>query len=74
MRQTTSRRSAARMSPENYGLCGGEKCGRKGRSGKSALLAQTKSFHNLAIPIRVATIQIVQQPPALVDHHDQSAP
>ena len=40
---------------------------------KSALLAQTKSFHNLAIPIRVATIQIVQQPAALVDHHDQSA-
>ncbi len=37
------------------------------------LLAQAESFHNLAVPIRVAAVQIVQQPPALVDHHDQSA-
>src|SRR5271170_47516 len=40
---------------------------------KSVLLAQTESFHNLAVPIRVAAVQIVQQPPALIDHHDQSA-
>ena len=41
---------------------------------ESALLAQTKSFDNLAIPIRVATVQIVQQPAPLADHHDQPAP
>src|SRR5208282_1707446 len=41
---------------------------------KSALLTQAESFHNLAIPIRVAPIQIIQQPPAFVDHHDQPAP
>src|ERR1700690_2735815 len=41
---------------------------------ESALLAQTESFDNLAVPIRVATIQIVQQPAPLVDHHDQPAP
>jgi hypothetical protein len=40
---------------------------------ESALFAQTKSCHNLAIPIRVSPIQIVQQPAALVDHHDQPA-
>lgn len=38
------------------------------------LLAQTEAFHNLAIPIRVPAVQIVQQSPALVDHHDQSPP
>src|SRR6267143_7317353 len=37
------------------------------------LLAQTKAFDNLAIPIRVTTVKIIQQPPALVDHHDQPA-
>ena len=37
---------------------------------KSALLAQTESFNNLAIPIWVAAIQIVQQPAALIDHHN----
>ena len=41
--------------------------------GGSALLAQAKSCHNLAIPIRVATVQIVQQPATLIDHHDQPA-
>jgi hypothetical protein len=39
----------------------------------SALFAQAKSCHNLAIPIRVASVQIVQQPATLVDHHDQPA-
>ncbi len=38
------------------------------------LLAQAKTFHNLAVPIRVTTVQIVQQASALVDHHDQTAP
>ena len=40
----------------------------------SALLAQAESCHNLAIPIRVAPVQIIQQTPPLVDHHDQPAP
>jgi len=38
------------------------------------LLAQAKTFNNLAVPIRVATVQIVQQAAALIDHHDQTAP
>ncbi len=38
------------------------------------LLAQTEAIHNLAIPIRVPAVQIVQQTAALVNHHDQSAP
>jgi len=38
------------------------------------LLAQAKAFNNLAVPIRVTTVQIVQQAAALVDHHDQTAP
>jgi hypothetical protein len=37
------------------------------------LLAQTKTFDNLAIPIWVAAIQVVQQPAAPIDHHDQPA-
>jgi hypothetical protein len=39
----------------------------------SALFTQTESFDNLAIPIRVAPVQIVQQSSAPVDHHDQPA-
>jgi hypothetical protein len=39
---------------------------------QAGLLAQTESFNNLAIPIRVASIQVIQQTPALVDHHDQT--
>jgi hypothetical protein len=38
------------------------------------LLAQTEPFHNLAVPIRVSPVEIVQESPALVDHHDQSPP
>jgi hypothetical protein len=38
------------------------------------LLAQAKAFNNLAIPIRVAAVEIVQHSPALVDHHNQTAP
>jgi len=38
------------------------------------LLAKAKAFNNLAVPIRVAAVQIVQQASALVDHHDQSSP
>ena len=37
------------------------------------LLAQAKTFNNLAVPIRVAAVEIVQQTAALIDHHDQSA-
>src|SRR5207249_10519759 len=37
------------------------------------LLAQAKTFNNLAVPIRVAAVEIVQQTTALIDHHDQSA-
>jgi hypothetical protein len=40
----------------------------------SPLLAQAKPIHNLAVPIRVPAVQIIQQSPALVDHHDQSPP
>ena len=36
------------------------------------LLAQTEAFDNLAVPIRVTVIEIVQQTPAFIDHHDQS--
>ena len=38
------------------------------------LLAQAKTFNNLAVPIRVSTVKIVQQAAALIDHHDQTAP
>src|ERR1700722_3409202 len=37
------------------------------------LLAQTKALDNLAIPIRVTAVQVIQQATALIDHHDQSA-
>ena len=36
------------------------------------LLAQTKTINNLAVPIRVTPVEIVQQPPTLVDHHNQA--
>jgi hypothetical protein len=38
------------------------------------LLAQAKAINNLAVPIRVTPVEIVQEPPALVDHHDQPPP
>lgn len=44
------------------------------RLSNERLLAQAKAFDNLAIPIRVPTVQIIQQPAALIDHHDQTAP
>ena len=37
------------------------------------LLAQTKAINNLAVPIRVTPVEIVQQPPTLVDHHNQAS-
>jgi hypothetical protein len=37
------------------------------------LLSQTQSFDNLAVPIGITTIQIIQQTPAPVHHHDQAA-
>jgi hypothetical protein len=40
------------------------------RRSKPRLLAQAKAFNNLAIPIRVTPIEIVQQPPAFVYHHN----
>src|ERR1700687_4941449 len=40
---------------------------------RGRLLAQAKTFNNLAVPIRVATVEIVQQTAALIDHHDQPA-
>jgi len=36
------------------------------------LLSQTQSFDNLAVPIGITTIQIIQQTPAPVHHHDQT--
>jgi hypothetical protein len=45
------------------------------RPSKNArLLAQTKSFDNLAVPIRLTSIQVIKQPSALIDHHNKSAP
>jgi hypothetical protein len=35
------------------------------------LLAQAKAFNNLVIPIRVSPVEIVQQAPPLVHHHNQ---
>ena len=35
------------------------------------LLAQAKAFNNLVIPIRVSPVEIVQQAPPLVHHHDK---
>jgi hypothetical protein len=40
---------------------------------QSQLLSQTQSFDNLAVPIGISTVQIIQQTPAPVNHHDQSA-
>jgi hypothetical protein len=37
------------------------------------LLAQTKTLDNLAIPIRVPAVQVIEQAAALIDHHDQTA-
>src|SRR5258708_13747427 len=53
----------------NVGRC----CWRDCAPPEERLLAQTKAFDNLAIPIRVTTVEIIQKTAALVDHHDQSA-
>jgi hypothetical protein len=37
------------------------------------LLAEAKAFNNLVIPIWLPAIEIVQQAPALVHHHDEPA-
>ncbi len=37
------------------------------------LLAQAKAINNLAVPIWVTPVEKVQEPPALVDHHNQPA-
>ena len=37
------------------------------------LLAQAKAINNLAVPIRVTPVEIVQQPPTLVNHHNQAS-
>ena len=36
----------------------------------AALLAQAEAFDNLAIPIGVATVEVIKQPAALIDHHN----
>jgi hypothetical protein len=64
---------AARISPCDSDICGGKKLRRETPLREWMLLAQTKTFDNLAIPIRVPSIQVVQQPAAPIDHHDQSA-
>src|SRR5262249_17824629 len=43
------------------------------RTSSKQLLAQTKAINNLAVPIRVTPVEIVQQATTLVDHHDQPA-
>ena len=45
-----------------------------GRPARSWLFAQAKTLDNLTISIRIAPVKVIQQTPALVDHHDQSAP
>ena len=37
-------------------------------------MAQAKTINKLAVPIRVATVHILQQAAALIDHPDQAAP
>src|SRR5580704_1065645 len=73
--QTFSRRTLApaRRSPGNLSFVRMNNAARMAAQ-ESALLTQAESFHNLAIPIRVAPIQVVQQPSAFVDHHDQPPP
>jgi|SRR5580704_11043463 len=44
-----------------------------GFESRGRLLAQAKTFNNLAVPIRVATVEVIQQAAALIDHHDQPA-
>ena len=48
-------------------------CGRRSNP-VERLLAKAKAFNNLAVPIRITAVKIVQQATALVDHHDQTAP
>ncbi len=60
------RRASGRDDSE---LVGKRLAARKG----SPLFAQTETLDNLSIPIRVATIEVVQQPTSPVDHHDQPA-
>ena len=43
------------------------------KNSKEQLLAQAETVDNLAVPIRVTAVEIVQQAAALIDHHDQSA-
>src|ERR1700684_4122796 len=72
---TFSRRThaPARVLPRNLSFVRMDNAARVAAQ-ESALLTQAESFHNLAMPVRVAPVQIVQQPTAFVDHHDQPAP
>src|SRR5215472_6811109 len=67
LRKTTRRQIPSGILPF-LGSC----CGDRPRTAR--LFAQTKTFNNLAVPIRVTAVEVVQQAPALVDHHDQAAP
>src|SRR5579862_12486 len=51
----------------------GRCCWRDSAPPEGRLLAQTKATNNLAIPIRVATVKVIQKTAPLVDHHDQPA-
>lgn len=43
-------------------------------SDRLSLLAQAETFDDLAIPIRIAAIQVIEQPAAFIHHHNQAAP
>ncbi len=52
------------------GICAFVKLQVVSRTALRFLLAQAKAFNNLVIPIRVSPVEIVQQAPPLVYHHD----
>src|SRR6185437_16011928 len=63
-----------RIAPCNSDLCGEKKLRPDWPFREWMLLAQAKTFDNLAIPIWVAAVQVVQQAATAIDHHDQTAP
>jgi hypothetical protein len=62
-----------RILPCNSDLCGEKKQLQEKPLRDGMLLPQTETVDNLSVPIRIAAIQVVQQPAAPIDHHDQSA-
>src|SRR5690348_143730 len=75
-RQTNAQcaETTPRIAPCNSDLCGEKKLRPDWPFREWMLLAQAKTFDNLAIPIWVAAVQVVQQAATAIDHHDQTAP